>query len=395
MFHLKSDGTALKPPLMPQTPGDVHTDCRNYSGYKPCGKSEQCPDCAHYAPRGTEILIIKLGAMGDVLRTKALLSGLKAAHPTSSITWVTNPGSAEIVKDARVDRVLELHPLIHLELAAKHFDLLISLDKEPVALGLSASIPAARKFGYAPTPSGTVGIWNAASEYAWRLGLSDELKYRHNRKTHLQLLYEMAELPYNGEEYELAVSPAEIDAVTHLIAHSGLNATAPRLGINTGCGEAFQTKAWTPEGFAASIERLLETTPYSILLLGGPREKEINSALAERYQKSHPGRFFDTGTENTLPRFFAWVNACDVLLSSDSLAMHVGIALKKRVVAFFGPTCEQEIDLFGRGEKWVTTYACSPCYLKTCTVRPSCMQAMPAEEICAALERQLPLVGVR
>lgn len=341
-----------------------------------------------------EILIIKLAAMGDVLRTKSLLPGLKKAYPTSTITWLTNPGSAEIVRDPLVDRVLEFSLQSILELEAKEFQILLCLDKEPHALGLSKRLQATKKMGFAPTPSGTVSVWNEAATYALRLGLSDKLKYRINTKTHPEILFDLAELTYAGEDYGLTVDPPSRERVDQLFQRSGL-IDSPLVGINTGCGEAFQTKAWTKEGFQGTIHQLMKTTDANVLLLGGPREAELNMELAKEMKALYPNRFFCTGTDNSLADFFAWVERCDVVLSSDSLAMHVAIALKKRVVVFFGPTCEQEIDLFGRGEKWVTDYACSPCYLKTCTVRPSCMQALSAEPIVEAISRQLSLAPAK
>ena len=55
------------------------TDCRWYLGEKPCRFKRLCPDCPHHAPRGAEILVIKLGALGAVLRTVALLPALRRA----------------------------------------------------------------------------------------------------------------------------------------------------------------------------------------------------------------------------------------------------------------------------------------------------------------------------
>nr|MBI4157106.1 hypothetical protein [Candidatus Woesearchaeota archaeon] len=57
------------------------------------------------------------------------------------------------------------------------------------------------------------------------------------------------------------------------------------------------------------------------------------------------------GTGNSLLDFASLVNLCDVLVTSDSLAMHIGTALKKKVVAFFYVTSSAEIELYGRGIK--------------------------------------------
>jgi heptosyltransferase-2 len=47
------------------------------------------------------------------------------------------------------------------------------------------------------------------------------------------------------------------------------------------------------------------------------------------------------------------VNLCRVVVTSDSLALHLAVALRRRVVAFFYPTSAAEIELCGRGVKIV------------------------------------------
>ena len=84
-----------------------------------------------------------------------------------------------------------------------------------------------------------------------------------------------------------------------------------------------------------------------ILLFGGPFEKELNKRIIE----SFGGRVFDAGSDNSLRHFASLIQHCSVVLSADSLAMHIGLATKRRVVVLFGPTSSSEIDLFGLGEK--------------------------------------------
>ena len=55
-----------------------------------------------------------------------------------------------------------------------------------------------------------------------------------------------------------------------------------------------------------------------------------------------------------------------VVISIDTLTLHIAIAFKKSVVAFFGSTCPQEIDLYNRGYKIVPDIDCVPCYKNKC-----------------------------
>ena len=244
---------------------------------------------------------------------------------------------------------------------------------------------ATEKRGFAPSPAGTLTVFNTESEYALQLGLSDELKFRQNTKTYPQIIYEMAGLPYHNEEYVLELSEhskqfAEQFAGNHRLAEEKLV-----LGVNTGCGSVFQTKQWTVGGFVELIEQLAKKPGARVLLLGGPRERSFNAEIMRQCDQ----RIIDTGCDNSLEDFLGIVSTCDLVVSSDSLTMHIAIGLKKQVVAFFGPTCPAEVDLFGRGEKLVSDFPCAPCYKATCTINPSCMDALSAEQVLAAVKRVL------
>ena len=86
-------------------PFPVALDCRYYIGDRPCIFVRECTGCPHYSPQGTRILIIKTGALGDVLRTTILLGGIKRAYPESHITWITAPAAVPLVPGSLVDRI--------------------------------------------------------------------------------------------------------------------------------------------------------------------------------------------------------------------------------------------------------------------------------------------------
>lgn len=365
---------------------EIKFDCRFYTGYKPCHKHDGCPGCPHYEPRGEQILVIKLGAMGDVLRSKAILPALKKLHPESWIVWVTRRGSEALVRDPLVDEIRVLSVVDLLALEGRRFAKILCLDKDAEAVALSAKLTADRRLGFAPGYCNTASIWNQASIYALRLGLSDDLKFHQNEKTVPEIVAEMVELPYTGERYTLTLSEKARNAARERIDSLNLPSGKPVIGVNTGCGPVFATKAWTREGFREFIFKAA-AEDLTVLLLGGPREQEINDWLLSECGELTGKSLFDSGSNNSLETFFAIVEQCDLVLSADSLAMHAAIALNRPLVAWFGPTCHQEVDLFGLGEKIVTDFSCSPCYLKVCPKPVTCMEAMSAEIVFHAVKK--------
>ena len=102
------------------------------------------------------------------------------------------------------------------------------------------------------------------------------------------------------------------------------------------------------------------------MLFGGPEEKQRN----ENIKKLIKTKIIDAGCDNSLMEFASLVNLCNVLVTSDSLALHIGVALKKKIVCYFYPTSAQEIELYGRGAKiiWEGKSYCS--YETKCKYHP-------------------------
>lgn len=327
---------------------------------------------------GTRILIVKLAAIGDVLRTTPLLSGLKRTYPQSQITWVVDREAYPLLaRNPLIDRLLTFDFPSLLPLEAESFDLIIGLEKEPRGAALVAKTRSAEKRGFGLGPEGNIFPLNRASEYAFFLGLSDEVKFHVNEKTYPQLIFEAAEIPYLRDEYLLSLAPEDTARAEKFAREAGLKPGERVIGLNTGAGGVFANKAWTVEGYLRVIRELAREPGMRILLLGGPQERERNARILEE----SGGAVIDARCDNPLGLFAALVNLCDLVVTGDTTALHLAIGLKKKIVALFGPTCSQEIDLYGRGEKILSPLSCAPCYRRCCAVSPNCMEAIPAAEV--------------
>ncbi|MDI6783274.1 MAG: glycosyltransferase family 9 protein [bacterium] len=361
-------------------------DCRYFIGEKPCKFKVLCDGCSHYSPMGKRILIIKFAAIGDVLRTTPLLRGLKKKYPESYITWLTDPAAASLLKDIPyIDRLISYNGAETLtRFLVEQFDILICLDKEVRATGLAILVKAEDKLGFGLTEYGTIEPFDKRSEYAFELGVNDELKFRINQKTYPEIIFEMVGLPYNREEYVFTLPESSQKTAKALAKQWKIKSTDLVIGLNTGSGAVFATKKWTIPGFLNLAEMIYKKYKpnVKILILGGPEEVERNKEILQKTKVL----LFDTGTNNSLPDFCGILNVCDVVVTADSLAMHLAIALKKQVVAFFGPTVAQEIELYGRGEKIVAEADCAPCYRKECNQPISCMERLDAKAVFSAVK---------
>ncbi len=367
------------------TPFEVKADCRYYIGEKPCKFKRLCYGCEHYAKPDARILIIKLGALGDVLRTTSILHGLKRKFPECHITWLTESPSLQLLSNIpQIDRLLSFNYADCLALEVMEFDYLYNFDKVPAATSLAVKVKARHKLGFSIDANGALGVFNQASLYALRLGLDDELKFRHNTETYQETTFKQAQLEYKNDGYIFNLTEDERQVSVELRKEL----KPPLIGLNTGAGDIFATKRWTAEGFIRLAELIHHKGLGSILVLGGPSEVERNSFItAELSKKGIP--HYDAGCHNPIRRFASIINACDVIVTADSIAMHLGLALGRKVVVFFGPTCAQEVEMYGRGIKIVKQRDCAPCYKSVCPEPPSCIEEMTPDEVLAGIEKLL------
>ncbi|MEA1929205.1 MAG: glycosyltransferase family 9 protein [Candidatus Auribacterota bacterium] len=365
----------------------IHQDCRYYRGDRPCRfhKKEgiKCEDCPYYSPFSRKILIIKLDAAGDVLRTTSILSGLKERYPESYLTWITRRASLPLfINNDYVDRVLPLEPEGLLCSQVETFDLSINLDTSPVSSTIHYLVNSEKKIGFTLDSRGMVDICNSEAEKWLRMSIFDDEK-KANQESSQAIMAEIVGNPLPPGEIVLNLGPEEIAAADSFARTAGLDRSRLTIGFNTGGGRRWKHKKWTRENTLALAQRCAEELDAQLLLYGGPEEEERNAWLVEK----GGGVFIDTGCNNDLRIFFARLNLCDLLVTSDTLALHAAVGLKKKVVALFGPTSAPEIELYGRGEKVVSPVPCQCCYLPDCDVSPDCMESITPDMVFESINR--------
>ncbi|MGE0526810.1 MAG: glycosyltransferase family 9 protein [Bdellovibrionales bacterium] len=366
---------------------EIH--CRHFNGYKPCGKSDVCSrgTCTSYQSVHERILMVHLGALGAVLRSTSLLAAIKRKYPRSHITWITKAPAHHLLQGLNsIDRVLTLDPEDLLSLSALHFDLAFVIDKSLVAEGLLRRCGADEVRGFRADASGAIVPANSQARELWEIGLSNQKKFFINTKTEQHLVHEALALgPYTRDEYQIALSTAEIQQVESRRRQWSPEG-APIIGINTGCSGVLPAKRLSVEGHRALISKILRDSRFagcSLVLLGGPEDTERNELMA----KGLPVTL--SPTTRGLRDGLASVAACDLVMTGDSLGMHMAIGLKKWVVAWFGPSCAQEVDLYGRGEKVRTLAPCSPCWKRVCQQPVMCYDQVDFDHCMTALSEGL------
>lgn len=363
----------------------IKTDCIHYTGMKPCGFAEDCDECSDFAPIGERILIVKLGALGDALRTTPLLPAIKERWPRSQVTWLTAPHSAQLLEtNPLIDRLWVTGPTSLSLLMVEEFELVICLDKEPDAVTAATIAKAGEKRGYGLTGKGRVALFNpeAALENL-RLAVSDELKFRVNEKSYQQLAFETAELEYDSKyDYVFKVPDEDLEFAESFIAGNVPAEAEPVIGFNLGGADVFANKRWKTAHYLTLRQLIAEKygSRAAVLAFGGPTDQE---RLAEACSAPGP-RIINTGS-NSMTRFAALLGRCDLLVTGDSLGMHLGLAVGGWCLVLIGSTTPREIELYGRGEMMVSEMGCAPCYKRVCPMDPDCMENFRPERVMTKL----------
>jgi heptosyltransferase-2 len=202
-------------------------------------------------------------------------------------------------------------------------------------------------------------------------------------------MLEILGLSGETDGYVFELRPEEREDGRRHLAALGLDPARPVVGLNTGAGGRWPLKQWREDGFRDLIGRLDRERGAQCVLLGGPAEADRN----RRLQQAAGVRVLDPGCQHPVRQFAALTACCDVVLTGDTLALHVALALGRRTVAMFGPTSAPEIEMYGLGEKIVPDMTCLSCYKTSCDFVPNCMDLISTDLVLAAVGRQLDRVA--
>ncbi len=360
------------------TVSDLKTDCRAFRGDIPCKPHKEfgvhCVDakgkpCAFYDPADKRILVIKLGAIGDVIRTTPLLHRLKKEFPHAEVWWLTL--TPDMIPSG-VDVVLPFTAQSMATLLATSFDILYCLDKDKEACALASMISAEVKKGYTLKNGKCIPL-DASGDHKFLTGAFDDIS-KSNIQSYQEEIFEICGFKFQGEEYIMREVPS-------------YDWKLPRdrkiVGLNTGCGGRWTSRLW-PDEYWIELAIKLREAGQTVLLLGGEQEHEKNLRLASRSGALYPGHF-------PLPRFTDEVRQCDCIVTAVTMGMHLAIGLKKRLVLFNNIFNRNEFELYNRGVILEPDFDCDCFYSPTCP--NNCMQYLRVGTVFDACQEQLSFVN--
>lgn len=304
------------------------------------------------------VLILKLGytetldhdpggivSLGDVLRSTVMLH---AFPPTDyHVTWVVDARAAPLLKgNPYIARLLTINAFTPHQLMTERYDIVVNLEKDIGVCAVADRIPAWRRYGFRYDPESATACAYDHADVA--VSMSEDIAYKRSQaKSWSEILYNMLGLKYAGQGYLLGYQPRS--TVIHDI------------GFNHLIGAKYPLKRW-PEA----------------------HWQQLHQALAENFSVS-----WQQG-ENNIEDYIEWLNSCRLIITNDSLGLHIALALGKPVVALFGPTIATEINGPNIVKlKPAVDWPCIPCLEKRCHQAVLCMNYIPVASVQAAVEQLL------
>lgn len=356
-------------------------NCKRFTGYKPCYPDHNCWEdgCKDNIPFGTKILIINLDAMGDVLMTTAQLASLKKQYPQSTIIWVTLKNAYRLLdNNPYIDTVYVYDAESISILQTMKFDIVLNVDKSQRSGALAMLVQAPVKRGFGINDNGQIFPFNEGAYYNYNLGMDDHLKFKVNKVTGQEYLSETFEIPYERNEYVFEFNDEEKQFIAEYKKSIGIKDSDEIVGFNTGCSLLYPNKKMTIEQHQVLIDRFLRTNRFKVMLVGGPEDTERNKIIAEPFGD----KIINTPTTDGIRKGACYESIPQVIITGDSFGMHLAIALKKYVIAWFGLSCWTEIDLYDRGIKlYPEGLFCAPCWKKECPYNLECIQMIDLDRM--------------
>lgn len=327
-------------------------------------------------PKDASILIVLLGAIGDVVRGSAVPSEIKKQRPDTKITWLVEPASKAIAaRCSAVDEVIVFERKrwltafceVYKEIRARKFDVVLDMQRHSKS-GL---------FSFLSRAPIRVGFHSKNSkEFNWLFNnrYIREIPDTVNKGLHyLAFLEAICLNTPEKPSFSLKGDPLSSELTTEITK-------AGKKVVGLVLGSTWETKDWPPEGYSQLIDRILSLDNTGVLLLGDLSRKELGEKLLNA---SNPNRVKNLAGKTTLGELVSVVSGATLCVGPDSGPGHIAAALGVPYVSIFGPTSPERTAPLGSSHLVVrSSVGCSPCYRRVCPgLNKVCMRLVTGEQV--------------
>jgi len=346
------------------------------------------------------VLIIRLGAIGDVIRTLPAVNAWQQQHPETRFAWLVEPAAASVLQgQAALDKVfifernlfgglwrspgdlvrapLSLATLIG-DLRTEKFDLVVDFHGILKSALFALLSGAPERVGFA-RPDAKEGSTRFYSRRFKSPGVDI------NRVERALALVEFLGVDVAAApiSYRLPVTALHRERARETLdLLKELPGKGPIVALHPGSSRKTAYKRWHQNGYIGLVNALVEKLDARVILTWGPGERETVELIAG-YVRVPRLVAKKTASLLDLAALFA---ACDLYIGGDTGPSHLAVAMQTPVVTIFGPTHPQVNAPYGAPYR-IVRYPrhCSPCRKRSCKNR-LCLEAIGWRRVLAAVE---------
>ena len=331
------------------------------------------------------ILIVRLGAMGDIVHALPVAAALRDTFGDARIDWVV---------DERHHELLELVPVIDRRFvlrtktaslwrritelrrafASESYDLAIDVQ------GLLKSAVVARVSGARRVLGFTTAHLRERAAGLFYSETQDPGDTGHVIEKNLTLA---AAVGADGSQirFPLAVpASAALDAVRNRVSAEGETSFAV---LNPGA--AWPNKRWAPARFGAVAQWLRRERGLRSVVTWGPGDEAMAASLVDASAGAA-----ELAPSTSIADLTAIVQAADVMVSGDTGPLHLAAAVGTPIVGIFGPTDAARNGPWSKADVTVSRFAACSCqYQRRCGAAGWCLEDISVDDVTAAITRRL------
>ncbi|MFH1061522.1 MAG: lipopolysaccharide heptosyltransferase II [Candidatus Omnitrophota bacterium] len=335
------------------------------------------------------ILIIKLGALGDVILISPALKAIREKFPDAYISLlVKNEFKSIVQRCPYIDNliVLKKKELGHilkrvLFLRKREFDISIDFQNNNLSHFISFAAGIKQRYGYKNKKMGF--LLNNPSLFT---------NPDCDPVTHQFRMLKKLDIPEpTDKKINLWIAERDKESIDEFLKDNWFNQDQPLVGINPFASQRWNTKSWSAENYAMVADMLSNKFHARIVFTGTANERmKIKQIISLTSCKP-----INAAGKTTIMELAALIKKCSVLISVDSAPLHISAAVNTPFVALFGPTdparhlpFSEKFGLIWKGLE------CSPCYSTKC-FRKSCMMEITVDEVFEAASKLLNNIKIR
>ena len=323
------------------------------------------------------ILIIKMSSLGDVLHILPSVAALRKRFPKARLTWLVHPQFSGFVPDPPIiDEVIyfdkvkfnkmslgekwayfkEMRALLH----SRKFDLVIDMHGLFKSAVLAAISGCDNRIGFCE-------MWEGS-------GLVSRPIRGEHAKGHANEQY-LDVVRYLGCPVdEISFPMPDLQKEWQAVQNKTEAVKEPYAVLVPGA--RWDTKIWPAEHFAKLADMILRDGKQ-VILAGGPEDAPLGAQIS----KLTPGATDLTG-KTSLRELGALIRHCAVYISADTGPLFIAAAMKKPLVAMYGPTRPDRTGPYGSDNAVVlkAPVACAGCLKRHCR-HWICMRSITPETV--------------